>query len=86
MEDIGTNINSPTCIIFLVAQGHETGIGFVDVLLPDFPLPKLTKIVKGHICCQICVNNVLYSMSLQQALWNTSIIQTPWSQDYSDYN
>ena len=25
-------------------------------------------------------------MSLQQALQNTSIIQTPWSQDYSDYN
>ena len=36
MEDIGTNINSPTLFFFtLVSQGHETSIGFVDVLLPD---------------------------------------------------
>ena len=35
MEDIGTNINSPTLIFSLVSQGHETSIGFVYVLLPD---------------------------------------------------
>ena len=35
MEDIGTNINSPALIFFFLSQGHETSIGFVDVLLPD---------------------------------------------------
>ena len=35
MEDIGTNLKSTTTNFVLVSQGHETSIGFVDILLPD---------------------------------------------------
>ena len=35
MEDIGTNMNSTTLNFVFGSRGHETSIGFVDVLLPD---------------------------------------------------
>ena len=46
MEDIGTNITSTTINFVVGVPGHETSIGFVDVLLPDKRFSITTKIVE----------------------------------------
>ena len=65
MEDIGTNINSPTLMFSLVSQGHETSIAFVDVLLPD----KRFSIIYTHEDSQGGIYFVKYALIMCYIIW-----------------